>query len=356
MRLVLTVSLFALVLSLFAQPVVDGSNYTNASSQLYYDLASPAWLIGLDPESETGSNYNWDYSGFQAVGEQTETFVSVSSLPFLYQIYFNNDFLYPNTLATHAQDLGSALPDVELPLNFSDVYSFFRNDESGYYIVGTAFSIEGLPISSPYDTTDRVFQFPLEYGNQDSTNSYFLTEIPFLGTFGQDALRYNHVDGWGTLTTPDSTYDVLRVRAERYIIDTVYIEQLELGQRIERPLQIDYTWLSPDLDGVIFETTVIEGQVVSGRMRGTPSTLSTGEIAAASIILYPNPASASFRIAGLETGGELKIWTATGKLVRTEHLTSFHPHVNVQDLPNGVYMIEIATPSASVAQRMVIAR
>jgi hypothetical protein len=91
-------------------------------------------------------------------------------------------------------------------------------------------------------------------------------------------------------------------------------------------------------------------------MRGTPSTLSTGEIAAASIILYPNPASASFRIAGLETGGELKIWTATGKLVRTEHLTSFHPHVNVQDLPNGVYMIEIATPSASVAQRMVIAR
>jgi hypothetical protein len=356
MRLVLTAGLFGILLQLTAQPVVDGSNYTTASSELYYELASPTWLIELQPDAETGENYTWDYSDFQAIGEQVETFVNVSSVPFLYQIYFNNDFLYPNTVATHAQELGNAVPDLELPVNFSDVYSFFRNDESGYYIVGTAFSIEGLPLASPYDTTDRVFPFPLHFGDQDSTNSYFLTEVPLLGTFGQSALRYNHVDGWGSISTPDTTYEVLRIRTERYITDTVYIEQLELGQLIERPLQVDYTWVSPQVDGLIFEATVIGEQVVSGRMRGTPSTMSAGNSIAPSLKLYPNPASNSFRIEGLNGPAEVRIYTTYGKLLHQQALTGFNAAIDAEALPNGVFLIEITTPTARFTERMVVAR
>jgi hypothetical protein len=357
MKLVLTLTFFCFLQGLFSQPIVDGSNYTTASSTLYFNTASPAWLAGLDLEAETGENLTWDFSLFQGLGEQVENFVEVSETPFLYQIYFNNAFLFPNTVATHAQSLGADLPDAELPINVSEAYGFFRNDASGYCIVGSAFSIEGLPLSTPYDTIDRVLTFPLAFGNQDSSRSYFLSEIPFLGTFGQAARRYTDVDAWGSLVTPDTTYEVLRVRTERYITDTLYIEQLGLGQIIERPLQVDYAFISPGADGPIFEASAIEGQLISGRIRTVGSTLSTGSaIDASGLRLYPNPAAKTFRVAGLQGKGELSILSLRGEVIRSRQVSFSNPDVDITDLPNGVYMVELITAKSRIIKRMVVAQ
>ena len=50
----------------------------------------------------TGAGYNWDYSSATSSGNDTLNIVTVGSTPFAYQLYFNNQFQYPEHKSDYA--------------------------------------------------------------------------------------------------------------------------------------------------------------------------------------------------------------------------------------------------------------
>jgi hypothetical protein len=73
--------------------------------------------------------------------------------------------------------------------------------------------------------------------------------------------------------------------------------------------------------------------------------------------LYPNPASYVIYLNLIYSSNEkltLNIYNITGKLVRTEILQQNQQQINVEELKNGVYMVEIKSNSVTKNQKLII--
>ncbi|MCA1752154.1 MAG: T9SS type A sorting domain-containing protein [Flavobacteriales bacterium] len=327
-----------------AQVSVDGSNFTGPSTQITYLTSSPGFALDFDLET-AGGDLEWDITDFESAVEQVEFYEDIADMGFFYQLVFSNPGS-PEVLATHAiesVDLEGIDVDIDLPVELSDVYQFYRNDTTGYYEVGLAFSVSGFPLVTPYDDTDRIYKFPLTFDERDTSSVAFEIELPTLGFYGQDGMRYSHVDAWGTLTTPYGEYEVLRVRAERLITDTISISEFGIEQTIERPLQIDYAWISPDHPGEILRVSTIEGQVVSIELlldedEDVVSTKQTdGD--PAMVRISPNPASTAVTAHFPADLGTYFITDLTGKTVASGSVRGGSHVIDVSAFAAGVYLL-----------------
>src|SRR5579885_2741043 len=90
--------------------------------------------VGLPNPTLTGANYTWDYTKLVAFTQTIDTFLSVSSTPLLYQLYFNNSFLYPKYKSTVAQSAPN-LPALG-PITITSVINYFKATSSDYENVG----------------------------------------------------------------------------------------------------------------------------------------------------------------------------------------------------------------------------
>ena len=291
MKILFTTALFVGISgAVWAQLSIDGSNFINAGTILNYETASPAWSANQSLTDIQGNNAVWYADDWVSLTENAETYIPLNDLSSLIQIFFNNTALYPATFSTHAIPVGAEIVALPLPVEISDGYAYFKNDDTGYYHTGTSFEVQGFPLITQNEVVERIFKFPMQFGDTDTSALAFLSSLPTMGVFGQNATRYSEVDGEGTLITPYGSYEVLRVRAERYITDTIYIEQLGIGQTITRPLQIDYAWLSPSMQGPVLEMSIVENVAISARMLKADGIVGIHEKSNSDFAVYPNPA------------------------------------------------------------------
>jgi len=80
------------------------------------------------------------------------------------------------------------------------------------------------------------------------------------------------------------------------------------------------------------------------------SVLGISEFEGIEFVLYPNPTRESFFIQSAEAILNLKIYSLQGRLIRELAATS---HVNVSDLTDGMYFIEVTTPSGTGLQKFI---
>lgn len=239
--------------------------------------------------SLTGENFFWDFSSLVPVNQQVDTFVSVSSTPFIYRLVFTS------SVATIARPE----PDVDFIPDYSvtDVYTYFKEIDEGFQEAGVAFTLSGLPLPVKYDEPDVLYRFPMSYGNVDSCQSSVEREFPDLFYFSMDRKRKNTVDGWGTLVTPLGSFDVLRVRSEVNETDSLYVDSLNTGYRIPRNY-IQYKWLGNgygmpllqvDEEGLLLTVSYIDSVRV---ITSTPEQSAVpGKVS-----IYPNPATTEINI------------------------------------------------------------
>jgi hypothetical protein len=237
----------AILLSQFslAQITITNSNMPSAGSSFLMDNATPPGNLDLN---QTGANYTWDFSSLTANTSTTDSFVSVSSTPFAYQFFFNNQFLYPDNKA----DFAAASTDLnlpsQLPITVEEVINYYKKPADGFYVVGFGASLSGIPTSVRYNPIDRIYKFPLAYGNLDSNRYIFNISIPTIGTYGQNKLRINEVDGWGTLLMPNNnSYQVLRVKSSLVGTDTIYVDAFGFGFNFPST-SFEYKWIAEGIE------------------------------------------------------------------------------------------------------------
>lgn len=226
-----------------SQIVIDKSDMPNVNDTIR--LSASLTITG--DYTITGADHNWDFSDITPVSQQVDTFVSVLSTPLLYQVVF----LYPfvSTIASPGIE-SDQLPGFQI----TDVFTYYKEANSYFNEVGIAVTINGLPVPLKYDDPDRHYSFPLAYGDTDSSYSSYEAQVAGLGYLGGWKVRKTQVDGWGQLTSPYGTFDVLRLKTDIYKYDSVFIDSLGFGFPYYQEFT-EYTWLGKDFGLPLFKVS-----------------------------------------------------------------------------------------------------
>lgn len=350
------IGLFTLNLA-FAQIEITSSDLPMADDTVRYSIAAVLDVEELEL-GMTGVDLAWDYSWLESTTQTVDTFFTVGSSPFLYQFFFNNNFLYPSSYSTHCtrtQDLSAG------DFSLEDPYAYYNNNDDTYHQTGFGVTVSSIPFSVPYDGNDIWFHFPMNYLDEDSCDFTSELSIPTLGAWIQTGHRENMVDGWGTLTTPYGTYDVLRHKSLLEASDSTYIDLLGFGTNIPRFDQYTYRWIAAGETAPVMEviTSDLFGSetVVSVRYQDEISDVPDNiqeQRAKTHASLYPIPAEDQLFIKDLGGGTALvRIVDAQGKEVFTGALHSGQS-VDVSNWERGVYISSIQVGLQVQIQRIVL--
>lgn len=356
-------SLYSLLLfttisvGLLAQPVIDQNSFISAGDVFEYTQVADLISDPIDVMPEGGENLIWDFSTLSSEGLViTDSYFPLDSTPDLFNLFFGNPFFAGENFSTHALELAVLDFELPLPVEVEEAYQFYRSDEEGYFITGNAAEVAGLPLLSTYDTLDVVYSFPLSFGDMNTHSFYFLTEVPSIGAVGQSGLRSTNADAWGELILPGASYNCLRVRTELDITDTIYLGFTQTGTLVERPQQINYTWISPDAGGVVAEAVFIEEALISFRYLSNQSALNSTEISDSDFKIYPNPTSSNLKISvpsGFE--GVFRILDLTGREVSAGRLGAA-ASIDISELSEGIYLVSVYGSKTVLTKRLIVSR
>lgn len=295
----------------------------------------------LDFQS-TGQNYNWDFTNLQYSKQDSISNVDVSSTPFLYQFYFNNFLLYPDYLASFAQDRIDFSDPLGI-LSLSQNFNYFKLTSSSLSLVGfgTTISINGspgIPTSVRYDTIDQIYPLPLNYGVSDSTSAFYLASIPSFGSYGQSIKREVDVDGWGSLITPFSNYDVLRVKTTLHQTDTFYVDTFQFGNSIERPTLEIYEWWAKNIGFPVMRVEY-ENNIITQAWYADHLHVGFNDFNDNEYFIFPNPTTNKL-ILDINSNHfkDFSLYDLTGHLVK---IGKTNGEISVKDILPGFYLIVI---------------
>ena len=242
---------FLLALASHAQVTIGQNEMPHAGDELRSTRASINPFLNYQA---TGPAYTWDFNLVHAE-EDTTVYQSVSSTNFIYALAYADIFFNPNR-ANHAR-AGVDLPFNEL-LPIEDPYTFFYRSSSVYKKVGYGVDLAGIPVPITFTEQDVVYNLPLTYGAADVSTSAYQVSVPTLAYYGYQQERTNEVDGWGSITTPAGTWDVLRVKTTLEGRDSINIDTLSLGFTVDRPIVREYKWLAPGLRVPVLQVNTSE--------------------------------------------------------------------------------------------------
>jgi len=335
-----------------AQISIDEADMPSTGDTLQYSVG---FDIGIDVD-DTGPNHIWDFSNLFPISMSADTFVSVSSTPFLYQFFFNNQFLYPAHNATEAVK-GT---DIDLAgTTFDNLYDYYKNDGGSYKKVGFGATINGIPLSIRNVPIDHVYMFPLNYGNVDSSYSEFAVAVPLLGFYGSNQWRHNEVDGWGSITTPYGTFDAIRVKSTINATDTIYIDALQFGLSIPRPETVEYKWLAQNEGIPVLEINTLFGIPTTIKYKDDDDfSTSIASSQEEDLHLYPNPAKdqLNFRVGQDQLGATIEVFDMNGRLVEQSIAYELQNELDLSTLPTGQYVLRMISRSEVLNSRFHIVR
>lgn len=266
-----------------------------------------ATTVGLNYQA-TGANQTWNFTNLRYQSQQVDTFLSVSSTNFLYALFFSN--LPFNQNRANVATSGTAFPSNPL-ITITDPYNFYYRSSSSYQQVGLGATFQGIPLPVAYTQKDKIYEFPLNFGDVDTSVSAWNISLPSLIYYGSNQTRINQVDGWGTLNTPYGSYQALRVKTTLIASDTIALDSINFGLSIDRPLTREYKWLvngeivpvlqvtTTEIFGIEIISSILFRDVVPNV---TPAVLPTA-ICAGSTFQLPYTEQGTFNAAALFTAG-----------------------------------------------------
>lgn len=320
-------------------------------------------LEGIDYD-QTGPDHTWDFSGLTVMAQQVDTFMQVSSTPFLYQLVFNNQFLYPEHQATCAKgmpELG-AIPGYQV----TDAYQFFKVTPSGFREVGLAVTLAGVPLAVPYDEIDVIYSLPVSYNQSDSSESGFELSVPGLGFMTSHRKRVNLADGWGTLITPFGEHEVIRMKTIVHQYDSLFADSLGMGFPLTRDYT-EYKWLAKGF-GLPLLTVTQEGLIISATyidsLRSTFLGVNEPPTLDFDFRVFPNPSSEFFSVS-YELFGHSRVrmalYSISGRLIsdlfdlnQERGLYNRIIYPGEQGIKPGMYLLLVEVNGAPHVRRIMI--
>jgi hypothetical protein len=334
---------------LFAQVEIVSSNLPDANDVLVQQNAT--LLTDIDPEiSGPNAIWNFDFDVLQPMNTTTTTnCLDVSATPFTFQFLFNNPFD-----SDHNSDFAIGVDQIDVGgiATIEDAYFYYQNRSDRYAITGLGASINSIPLPAQSNPVDVVYELPLNFGDVSSSDSEILFSVPTTFTYRLQQSRANNVDGWGTINIWGQSFDVIRCRTEIQANDSIYIDQFGFGFAFDRPLSVEYKWMSPLYKVPILQITTTGGVVSSVLVADIYTSVEENE--ANTFAMYPNPASDVIFINGDFTPNELMtIVNAQGQMVYNGNIPSSRT-IDTSAFANGLYVVSIFGEKATMSKTLII--
>lgn len=251
-KIYLTILSVAFAHCSFAQISITNNEMPSAGDTARITLATINPFINY---AATGANHTWNFANLRNNGQDLKSYLSVNSTNVIYSLYFSNLPFNPNR--ANVATTGTAIPANPL-LTITDPYNFYYRSSSVYKQVGFGAEVSSIPLPVAFSQQDIIYNLPLYYGVQDTSNSAWNIGLPGVGYYGFAQTRINNVDGWGTLTTPHGTFNVLRVKTELIAKDTIGVDSLGLNFALDRPKTTEYKWLANNEIVPVMQITTTE--------------------------------------------------------------------------------------------------
>lgn len=288
----------------------------------------------------TGANYTWDFSYFTPINQGLYEYKAISQINPVYFAFFG--------FSSFGQKIMDSL-DIAGVITVYDIYDFYSGNSTSFKAVGRGMEFQGLPVPSDYSDNDEIYQFPLNYGDVDSSTWAVSFQLDTILQYHQSGTRLNEVEGWGTIMTPYDTVSCLKVKSTITEHDSLVISGFGLPA-IDR-VRYEYKWLSltefvPMLQvnaEDIFGFPVVNSIRYRDNYRAN---VGISENSAGTFSLYPNPVSDG----GLNVimpvpvkNLHYTVYSASGQLLANEQVNSTGNFmVDTQTLPAGLYLLRLS--------------
>lgn len=330
-------------LTINAQITIANSDMPIAGDTFRLSTAPLSTVVDL---SLTGTNYLWDFSTLLSNSQAVDSFYSVASTGLVYSFFFINSGLNTNraNLVTKGADI-TAIPTFTV----TDVNNFYYAASAQFRQVGIGASLNGITTPIAFGNKDIIYNFPLNYGDQDSSDSDYGISLPGLGTYQAIQKRINNVDGWGTVITPFGSFSALRIVAELSGSDSLYLDTLGFGFNLPRPITREYKWLAVGEGVPVLQiNTTFAGPtetITSIRYKDSLTVTGLSQLVATSknFTLWPNPSSQE---AVLKSTSPMKGEVAI-RLTDARGVTMGNSVVQSSELQQGIALNQLFNVTAS---------
>jgi hypothetical protein len=338
-------------LSINSQITLTDADFMGANDSIYYTTGDD---FSIDP-TPAGANQTWDYSQQNGVSQKIVTHYDMSSAGFLYQSAYGAADLYTDNVNMPI-DLG--MIGQFLPIQLDNVVGFFQLDQNEMTNLGYGADISGFGVPMQMDTTDTYYEFPINYGDAWGGPSYFYLDMNPV----QDIIYISHarrsveVTGWGSLTTPYATYDVLKLKHIVVSEDSLRID-LGFGQTwlpIPMRTTTEYQWIPLGEDGpvmVVKEEDLLGVTEVYYKDAYNPSlSIEDNSAKNTTLTLYPNPSSDQVTInTELEIVSSM-IYDLNGQIVKEFGATNT---LEISELAKGKYILLTQTKEGTITKPLI---
>ncbi len=221
-----------------AQITIQNSDMPSAGDTLRYSVAT-----SISNYTNSGANQTWDFSKIAPSTQDIQRYYSPTATPYFIQFFTANYGLPEQLDLVPIGGLGFA----------SNVFGFYRSNNSALVNVGKGATVQNLPLGIVYTKRDTIFKFPLNFGYIKEGNYEGSANLLGLGALVQTGTRKTEVDGWGSITTPYGTFNCIRVKSEVVGFDSISIN----GFGIPIPnSRTEYYWFGKNQKFPLMEVVV----------------------------------------------------------------------------------------------------
>ena len=223
-----------------SQITIASTHMPGSGDTLRYSLAQAA-SVNTAALNATGANQTWDFSQLNPQSQGLNEYKLALQINPAYSLFFGITAYGLKTFDT--LNLGT--------IQLTKGYDFLSKNSSVFKAVGRGLTYQNLPVPSFYSDDDEIYQFPLQFGDNDS--STFRVAFDLAGTIGlvQKGSRRNQATGWGSITTPYGTFNALKVETTVWQTDSISIGGFGLPPIPST--RVWYSWWSTATEMPIFE-------------------------------------------------------------------------------------------------------
>lgn len=356
MRVLITVISILFSQIIYSQITLSSVDFQSTSgSELYASETN----LGIDFQS-TGANYNWDFSYLNPNTLDTFQFKSISNAPFLIQAAYGGfpvQYGANYYLESFAFALNNLPPNI-LPINVENINEFIKVTSNEITKVGYSAELSGTALPFISDTIEKLYQFPLNYNDVDSSRAYTAINLNpiYDAQLKQYVQRKTEVDGWGNITTPYGTFECLRLHHTINETDSVYVAVPGLpGNWVEIPIgtRHEYEWWANNEKIHLLKITTVETMgietVSAVEYKDNHSTASLTDINHRTIDVYPNPA-----INKINFSEKVKLCQLTDLRGKIIYQSNECLNIDIQSIKPGVYILYFEFNDTINCQKIII--
>jgi hypothetical protein len=319
-------------LGLTAQPVITYNGNAPQIGETFYYSGD---LGAYDP-GPSGANQNWDFSDTPSSFFTSAVAVNPGSTPFA-------DDFPEATIAFDQNGDGETY-----------IYSQISPTEMLNVGLGNITGSGGDELVIHYTDAVKLLQYPFSYSDT-YTDTYFTS-------YSLMAEMVTHewgditviADAWGNISTPEGTYNTLRVKSERVYTDSIWVSGVFINTTTH--VQTDYNWYTSTSHTPVFSISVTEdGTTVSYRTNLTDA--GEQQFRNVQVDIFPNPVTDNLTIQSEKALSSIWLLSVNGRQMdKISFGTALANQYNIElgMYPKGVYFIKLKFDDGSILTKKVI--